>query len=471
MDAKLTELKRRVLSGDALISIYGLGYVGLPLAMVWLKKGGHVIGVDTDREKIEMIKRGENPLKEERELGSLIKKFIEEDKFRVTVDGVKASKLSAVKIVTVPTWLSKEKKCDLSALLKALHSIVKGLKEGDLVSIEPTVPPTTTETVAREILESKSGLRVEDDFYLVYSPERVYIGRVMKDIEENYPKIVGGIGSKSTEVAASIYSLIARKGVIKMSSATAAETVKIFEGVYRDVNIALANELARFTSSLGLDFMEVREAANSQPYCHLHLPGCGVGGACIPYYPYYLMEVAAEKNVKLKLTELGRDINESMPDYCVSLAFEAIRELKKSPEDINVAVLGLAFRGNISDTRESPAYAIIEKLKDKVASLKVHDPHVEKDPKIEGLNIRKEEKLEEAIKGVDLIMIITDHSEYKKINPSWMLKYTEKPVAIIDGRNMIDTGNLPKEVIYRGIGRSASPNRTFMFPCDRKSNR
>ncbi len=334
-----------------------------------------------------------------------------------------------------------------------LNDIGEGLKRGDLVIIEPTVPPLTTETVAKELLESKSGLKVERDFYLAYSPERVYIGRVMKDIEENYPKIVGGVGPRSTEAAAKVYSLIARRGVIKMSSATAAETVKIFEGVYRDVNIALANELAKFTSSLGLDFLEIREAANSQPYCHLHLPGCGVGGACIPYYPYYLMEAAAAKCIELKLTGLARDINESMPDYCVSLVFKAVKEMDRDLSNVNVAVLGLAFRGDVSDTRESPAYLIIEKLMGKVASLKVHDPYVERDPKIEELGVEKVEELEDAIKGVDLIIIATDHSQYRKLKPSKILKYSNKPVAIIDGRNVIDKGEIPKGVIYMGIGR------------------
>ncbi len=453
IEKHIQKIIQNLLDGKEKISVYGLGHVGLPMALVWLRRGVKVLGVDIDKGKVDKINRGESPLMDEETFPGLVKRFVMAGKFKATVNGVEASKKSVVKIVTVPTWLDENRKCNLSALKETLKSIGKGLKLGDTVIVEPTVPPTTTKTLAKETLEKESGLKVEDDFFLAYSPERVFIGRAIADIEVNYPKIVGGYGVRSGKMVHALYSLIAKKGVKLMSDSTTAEVTKIFEGIYRDVNIALANELAKLTSSLGLNFLEIREAANSQKYCHLHFPGCGVGGACIPYYPYYAMEIAEKKDIQLRLTKIGREINENMPHLCISYAMDLFKKTGKEANKSSAAVLGLAFRGDVADTRESPSYIIIKELIEKFGNVKVQDPYVKDDLKIEKLGAEQVEEVNEAIKNVDLIVIVTDHSVYRKLTLEEISLSANKPVAVLDGRNIIKKGKTsPEGVFYRGIG-------------------
>jgi len=279
------ELRSALRSGNLTVAVYGMGYVGTAIAAVWLRAGARVIGVDVDVDKVRRLEACEFKLSDRQVEGEL-KRL--KDMIRYTTDGVEASRLSNVKIVTVPIYLGKDKRPVFDAFKSALEGIARGLKAGDLVIIESSVPPGTTMDVALPILEGVSGLRVERDFALAYSPERIYVGRAIADIEERYPKVIGGVGPVSSRVAATLYGSIAKKGVMVLSNPTAAEFEKLAEGVYRDVNIALANELAQLARLLGLDFDEVREAANSQPYSNIHKPGPGVGGSCIPVYPYFL---------------------------------------------------------------------------------------------------------------------------------------------------------------------------------------
>ncbi|MCD6323584.1 MAG: nucleotide sugar dehydrogenase, partial [Desulfurococcales archaeon] len=300
-------------SGKAWISVYGVGYVGLSLIAVLLRKGFRVIGVDINEERLKLIEEGKLWFNE-LEIKEAVSRGLEDGRLKLTSDGEGASREALIKIITVPVkvdWLGKT--FNLRPIEDVGRTIAKGLKVGDLVILESSVPPGTTAFTLRPVLESHSGLRVEKDFFLAYSPERVYIGHAVKDIEVNYPKIVGGVGKKSLEAAAKFYSQIASKGVIKLSSTTAAEFEKLAEGVYRDVNIALANELALASMKLGVDFFEVRKAANSQPYSHIHLPGPGVGGYCIPLYPYFLAETLLRNGYVMELTLLSRRINEGMP--------------------------------------------------------------------------------------------------------------------------------------------------------------
>src|SRR5262249_26069431 len=252
----------------------------------------------------------------------------------------------------------------------------KGLKEGDVVSLNPSVPPGTTEDIVLPVLEAQSGFQVEKDFYLIYNPERIYEGRAIQDIEERYPAIISGAGPKSLELAKTFYPLISKKGVFTVSNIRTAETEKLFEGVYRDVNIALANELAKFCEKIGVNFWEARDAANSQPFCHLHKPGVGVGGACIPVYPQFILHSAEQVKGNCPITKLSRAVNDAMPASCVK---EAIKLLKIKPrtetsfDGITVTLLGLAFRGGVSDTRMSPTYQVIKEFqKLQVKEIRVH---------------------------------------------------------------------------------------------------
>ncbi len=453
-----SELKESLRNGKIVTAIYGLGRIGMPLAAAWLRAGAKVIGVDIREDWVKQLNSGDFSFPDEPQLVPIISEYLKKGLFRATTNGVKASRNSHVKIVAVPTLIKDNGEPELSALKSALKTIGEGLKEGDLVIIESSVPPKTTEKIAKPILEEVSGLKAEEQFALAFSPERVMVGRALQDIEEHYPKIVGGIGPKSTEIAATLYECIARRGVIRLSSATAAELSKLFEGIYRDVNIALANELAKLCMKMGLDFMEIRRASNSQPYCHLHIPGCGVGGACIPIYPKYVLHIAEKYGVKLPLTEMARSINEQMPKQTVNLLMEALEQLNENIGNIKIAVLGAAFRGNTSDTRLSPTHQIIQILKKLGASnIIVHDPYVKSDQKLIQLNVKLTNNLKEAVANAKAIIIATDHDEYKERALSELIEHASRPIIVIDGRNIYVNQELPENTIYISIsGRKVS---------------
>ncbi|MEB3756731.1 MAG: nucleotide sugar dehydrogenase [Desulfurococcales archaeon] len=441
----------KVFDGKGWIAVYGTGYVGLALIAVYLRKGLKVIGVDIDPVKLEKIRQGaENAI--EGKIKHAIRTGIEEDRLLLTTDGVKASADSVVKVVTVPVyldWITKNVNYD--SWTAALEDIGKGLKEGDLVIIESSVPPGSTEYKARPVLEEASGLSAGRDFYLAYSPERVYVGRAVEDIENRYPKIVSGINEKSLELVSKLYEGIAKKGVLRVSRPITAEFEKLAEGVYRDVNIALANELALAAMNLGVDFYEARKAANTQPYSHIHLPGPGVGGYCIPIYPYYLANSLLERKYIMKLTITGRQINENMPLIIANLLEEYRRKIG-IPLSSKVAVLGVAFRGNIDDTRLSPTHDILGILKARgYQEIIAHDPYVKNDPILENLHIQLTSKLEEALENAEIILVLTRHSQYKDLTTTHIKKITgrENPL-IIDTTTYIKNNDNYKNIITLG---------------------
>lgn len=439
-------------SGSLKVSIYGLGRVGLPLAVAWLRAGQSIIGADINIDTVNKINSGVSPFSDEPHVPEAVESFVKKGKLKATVDLVEASINSDVKFVAVSTTSSK-KGFDGEALEKALRGLGRGLKKGDAVSIECSVPPTTTERWAKPIIEEESGLAAGKEFALAFSPERISEGRVLADLEERYPKIVGGIDPESTELFSTLYSRIAKRGVVKMSSTTAAELSKLFEGIYRDVNIALANELSKFCRSLIIDFEEVRAASNSQPFSHLHKPGIGVGGACIPFYPYFVLEKAGEYGLPMDLTRLARTINESMPDYTMSLAQKAMEEIGKRLSDIKIAVLGLAFRGDIVDSRQSPAYDLIDRLIETNARIVIHDPFIERDERLASKGIRLVNSIKDAVGDASLLIVVTDHSEYNEIDLNKIVPMMASPAAIVDGRTIIRIGKVPKGLYFTGIGR------------------
>lgn len=435
------------------VAVYGLGYVGKAVAAVFLRAGFNVIGVDVSEERVSELNRGVVKYVEAK-VREAIQMGLREDRFQATSDGVEASSESRVKIIAVPVHLRLDGVLDFSSLEAAVEAAGRGASKGDLVVVESSVPPGTTLRVVAPTLERTSGLKVEDELLLAYSPERLYVGRAVEDIEERYPKVVAGVGPRSTEAARSLYEKVAKKGVLIMSSPTAAEFEKLAEGIYRDVNIALANELAKLAAALGIDYSEVRTAANSQPYCHLHMPGVGVGGYCIPVYPRFLAYAAKRIGIELPLIELARQINLSMPGYTAELVDAVVRELGLLKP--RIAVLGLAFRGGVDDTRFSPTYDLIGSLLKKGYELLiVHDPYVAEDQTLRELGIPLTGELEEAVKGRDVIVIATDHPEYADLKPVLLQKLARADrLAIVDGRLVVkEWRTLPQGVIYVGIGR------------------
>jgi len=439
-----SDLARKVRSGEYKIAVYGLGHVGSPLASAWLRAGAHVLGVDKSPQVLENARKGKTHVPEPG-VNEAFSKGLKDKKFYVYDDLMKASQDAHFKLICVPVLLTDSFSADLAAIKQVASAIGRGLKKGDIVSLNPSVPPGTSEDVILPILEKESGLQVERDFYMVYNPERIYEGRAIEDIEERYPAVVAGAGPKSLEIGSKLYSLVAKKGVISMSSMRAAETEKLLEGVYRDVNIALANELAKFCEKVGVNFWEAREAANSQPFCHIHKPGAGVGGACIPVYPQFILHTADIRKVECNITRLGRNVNDSMPAYCVGEAVKLIDGTGISQSII--ALLGLAFRGGVSDTRMSPTYKIIEELKKlKVKEIRVHDPLVASDPSLPQ-DIVLTSSLLKAVQGADLVILVSDHPEYRNLTQQDLVG-----TPVYDGRGILDTSKFA-EGRFASIGK------------------
>ena len=432
-------------SGEYLVSVFGLGHVGAPLASVWLRTGMGVIGIDKSSKVIENTRKGTTHIPEPL-VNESFSMGLKEDRFFIYEDPVKASIDSKLKMICVPVLIKKGKP-DLSIVKEVVLSIGKGLKKDDIISIHPSLPPLTTEKVLVPLLEKSSGLKSGIDFSVIYNPERIYEGRAIFDIEEGHPGIVSADDPYALEIASALFSLLYKKGLIKILGIKTAEAEKLFEGVYRDVNISLANELARLCDKLNIDFWEAKRAANSQSYCHIHDPGIGVGGACIPIYPQFIIDVGLKNKLNCRITKTGRAINNEMPKYSLIRALKLIkgRYSRKS----KITILGLAFRGGVSDTRLSPTFDLLRELaKLKIKDVIVHDPIV-KDAKLLGKykGVKLISNLDDAISGRDLIILATNHKEYSHIDSSTLGK-----TPIYDGRGFLHPEKFEKD-LYGGIGR------------------
>ncbi len=461
--SSIPDYKTLLERNELTIAVYGLGYVGLTISSVWIRAGAKVYGVDLDIKRIESI-RSLEACKFDKDVYNAISEGLKNESLELTVDGVYASKKSIVKIIAVPIPLS-DRKPIFMFLNKAIEDISHGLKKDDLIVLESSAPPGTTSQILKPKLEALSKMKCEEDFLLGYSPERIYIGRGVRDIEENYPKIVAGIGPRSLEALARLYSLVCRKGVLKASSVDVAEFEKIAEGVYRDVNIALSNELALLASKLGIDFKEVITLANSQPYSHLHKSGIGVGGACIPVYPYYMMYVASRYDLRLDVINHARGLNESMPRKALEYILDIARNILKV-DGCKISILGLAFRGNIDDTRNSPSIELIKLLRAELPSdrypIYIHDPYVKTESELEALdNVHLSNDLNEVIKGASIIILATDHDTYKELSIDKLKDVSGMDIiAVFDGRMLLDIEDVKsaRNIIYAGIGRPTIVN-------------
>ncbi|MCD6279043.1 MAG: nucleotide sugar dehydrogenase [Desulfurococcales archaeon] len=447
------EIRKALRRGDITVCVIGLGGVGLAVAAVWLRHGAHVIGVDIDEVKVSLLREGRVP-HPERVVRNTISEGIRDERFTATANTSQAVKKSDVIDVIVPL-VYHDGFPDFSALDDAFIKISQNLEVGHTVILETSVPPGTTEFRVRRVLEGNSGLSAGKDFALIYSPERVMIGHAVEDIEQRYPKVVSGVGEKSLDIAVALYSSICKAGVKVVSSPRVAEFAKLAEGIYRDVNIALANELAKLARVLEVDFSEVREAANSQPYCHIHKPGAGVGGLCIPVYPM-LMEWAAElKSMRLELVLTARTINKLQPLFLTSLLLEGLNTAKIDlNSDVKVAILGLAFRGDVPSAAKSPTYDLARSLSELGLEIVVHDPLISKDVILEGLGIKLDSDISRILEGCSAIIVATDHSQYKELSTYDLLKASGRSkIVVVDGRDVIKLRSCGGRVLYTSVSK------------------
>lgn len=421
------------------VCVVGAGYVGLPLICLLAKSGYNVFAVDIDKTKVELINKGVSSFKDEY-VKNLLPKF--KSRIKAVTEYKDAVNRSDVIIVCVPTPIDEMCRPDLRAITSANENISPYLKKGQLVVIESTVAPGTTEGCIKDILE-KSRLKAGKDFYLAHCPERIDPGNKKWTIE-NIPRVVGGINKISGEKAYAFYKSILNADVYEMSSAKAAEAVKIVENTFRDVNIAFVNELAKSFNKIGIDTVEVIKGAATKPFGFLpHYPGCGVGGHCIAVDPYYLIEKAEGVGFKHQFLKLAREINNSMPDYTVQMVVDGLNKIGKSVKGTKITVLGVSYKGGVADTRESPALEIIDKLQKLGAKLKIYDPYAEHMSNVKNIN--------EAVAS-DCIVIATDHQEFKELDLRLLTSNNVK--VIVDGRNILDKEKIKRAgIIYCGIGR------------------
>ena len=418
-------------------AIYGLGNVGGSIAAVWLRAGAKIIGVDISDILLNKIKSG-NSHKKEPLLSETFTDALKKGTLTLSSNGVYASKKSSIKIIAVPVGL-KNKKVDLKAVIQVTKDISKGLKKGDTVILSPSLPPRTTSDIVLPILEKGSKLKGEKDFYLIYNPERIFEGRAVQDIEKNYPAIISGLGPKSLKIAENLFGVISKKGVLKMATLAEAEAEKLFEGVYRDVNIALANELADYCERIGINFWETRKGANSQPFCHLHYPGTGVGGFCIPIYPRIIIEDADKVGKTMSLLQYSRKINDNMPKKCVQDAVNLLLKNKIKLKNAKIAVLGLGFRGDVTDTRLSPTYDVVNEFIKNGCNVIIHDPYIFQDKNLPK-SVPLSKNLKYVTKDANLIFISSDHKIYSKLTSRSFSK-RKKPILFFDGRNILSKKN------------------------------
>ena len=405
----------RISSREAVISVVGLGYVGLPLATLFADAGFTVHGIDVDSGRVRAINDGKSYISDVPP--SKIQRLVVEDgRLTAATDFDSVAESDAV-IVCVPTPLSKTRAPDVSHVADAAERISPRLREGTLVVLESTMYPGSTEDFLLPLLQADSPVDLEPgrNFYLAFSPERVDPGQTTWTIA-NTPKLIGGVTSACTEAGAVLYGSIVDR-VHRVSSPKAAETAKLLENTFRATNIALANEMALICDRLGLDVWEVIEAAGTKPFGFMPFyPGPGLGGHCIPVDPQYLAWKLRTLDYTARFIQLAEDINFSMPQHVVSKVADALNEESKALKGSRVLVLGIAYKPDVSDTRESPALELIRLLASKGATVSYHDPYV---PAVchEGLSltsagIEGQPTLEEALRGSDCAVIVTDHSSY-----------------------------------------------------------
>lgn len=401
------------------ICIIGLGYIGLPTAAVFARAGFDVLGVDINEKAVNMINNGQVHL-EEVGLPEVVKQSVESGKLRASLVAEEAD----VFIISVPTPIHKDNTANVDYVVDATNSILPFVKKGNTVIVESTIPPRTIDDVVAPIF-TKNGWNMKEDLYLAHCPERVLPGRILIEIVEN-TRIVGGYTAEAATKAADVYRSIVTGEVIETKAITA-EMSKLMENTFRDVNIALANELAKISTKLGVNALDVIELANKHPRVNLHTPGPGVGGHCLAVDPYFIIEKAP---VESPLIAKSREINNSMPEFVVEKLQNLVGDKGK------IAVFGLTYKGNIDDVRESPAMDIVQQLMSKGYELGIYDPHVKQEQVSFTLN-----SFEEAIQDADCIVILADHNEFKTLDEEKIIKNMKHQI-IFDTKNCLKLSNV-----------------------------
>ena len=430
MEKKLKERK-------AGIAVIGLGYVGLPLAVEQSKAGFTVIGIERKKERVDMVNQGKNYIPDV--VDSELEKMVKEGKLRAT-EHFKAVSEADVICICVPTPLTKNKEPDIQYIKGVTNRLISHLRRGQLIVLESTTYPGTTEEIILPRLEKK-GLRVGRDFYLAYSPERISPGSKKYRIS-NTPKVVGGVTEKCSYLAKILYEQVIDRQVHIVSSPRVAEMEKLLENVFRSVNIALVNEMALLCRRMGISIWEVIEAAKTKPYGFMSFyPGPGLGGHCIPIDPFYLAWKAKEYDFNTRFIELAGEINDRMPFYVVERLTEILNRHRVCLNGARILILGVTYKKDVADLRESPVLKIIKLLEERKAKVSYHDPYIAAFS-LEDRHYTSIKLNQKFLKEADIVLIGTDHSSYE------YEKVVEKSRLIFDTRNATRDVKNSREKIY-----------------------
>jgi UDP-N-acetyl-D-glucosamine dehydrogenase len=449
-ESSLHALKKRIQAKTAVIGIFGSGYAGLPLACTFAQAGYLTIASDTDARKVEQIRKGSSYV-EDVHVEHALPTLVASGKLEATTDLKTTAARSDFTIITVPTPLTDELTPDLSYVVSVAEVIESELRPGRFVIVESSVYPGATDEVVKPILE-RGGLRAGKDFGLANSPERVDYGNPTSILD--IPKVVGGVTPLCTKLAADLYSKILRARVVPVFDARTAETTKMIENTYRYVNIALANEFAIACEALGVDVYEVITAAASKPFgFQPFYPGPGVGGHCIPKDPHYFSFKTRQVGVPLRLLELSTTINEGMADHIIRVLTGNLTVHNKKLEKMKAAILGLAFKADVSDARRSPAIAIAEKLSERYVEVSAYDP-LAKPVETRNGPLVSEENVESAVKDADLLFLVTPHKIFRTLDLHKIAGLMHSGAALFDTRGFWTRAECEKAgFVYFCLGR------------------
>lgn len=421
------------------VSVIGLGYVGLPLAAAIKKKTNfEVVGYDVSESKVDKIKSKLCPIDDFQ-----CAKDLKEIELTVSSDD-KIIANSDIFIICVPTPVLDDYTPDLQPVKDATETVAKYLRKGNYVVIESTINPGVCDEIIIPLLEEKTKLKAGVDFDVAHCPERINPGDPHWNVY-NIPRNIGTTRKEATEFLANFYRSFIDAPINEMPDLKTVEATKIIENTFRDINIAFVNELAKSFDVLGIDILTVIKGASNKPFAFMpHYPGCGVGGHCIPVDPYYLIERASKSGFDHKFLKIAREINNSMPAYTVELLTNALNEHCKPIKNTAIGLLGLSYKANVGDLRESPALKIKELLIQKGADLKIYDPYFE--------DLSNVSSLDELLDKSYAIVVATDHNEFRHINSELLKKYDIK--IVIDGKNCLDKEEIKLNgIYYKGIGR------------------
>ncbi len=423
------------------IAVVGIGYVGLPVALLFAKAGYDVVGLDVDEDRVARIMTGENPIKgREPGMDELVKNVVKTKKFIATTDATKLADRDMI-MVAVQTPVEEDHSPRYEALRAALKSIARHMKRGAQIVIESTIAPTTMEKVVRPAVEHENGYDLNKDYLLANCPERVMPGRLIYNLT-HYDRLVGAYNKKAGDNVKALYEKVL--GIkVDITDPLTAEIVKTGENTYRDVQIAFANEMALLSEAYGANVWKVRELLNKCPGRNMHYPGAGVGGHCIPKDSWLLIH-GAKDSISTKLIPLARSINNFMPHHMYDLLAMAARQIDVKVEDLKVVVLGFAYDANSDDTRNTPTTDLIEILAQNKVKYTIQDPYVDE----------YKTDLKKDLKDADAIILMAAHDEYAKTGLKGLREMikTKTPI-LVDGRNLFDKQKAEKEgFIYKGVG-------------------